>query len=105
MVIPSALGTNSTSNSGRDSHWWPIVGKSSSPIKILLRPSGSGRPEARVVRATDTEGAIAVDPWGALRGAPTRGRSRSSSGSQRENEPGDPFASHALGERSRDAQA
>src|ERR1700737_1692577 len=62
MVMPSALGTNSTSNSGRESHWWPIVGKSSSPIKTLLRPAGSGSPEASVVRATETDGAIASDP-------------------------------------------
>ncbi len=95
IVIPSALGTNSTSNSGRDSHWWPIVGKSSSPIRILLRPSGSGRPEASVVKATDTEGAIAVDPGGALSRPPTPVRSRSRSGSQSENQTGVPFVSQS----------
>ncbi len=95
MVIPSALGTNSTSNSGRDSHWCPIVGKSSSPMRTLLRPSGSGRPEARVVRATDTEGAIAVEPCGAFSNPPTRVRSRSSSGSQSENQTGVPCVSQS----------
>src|ERR1700731_775579 len=47
-------------------------------------PVGGGRPGASGVRATDTEGAIAVDPAGALSSPPTRKRRRSSRGSQSE---------------------
>ncbi len=95
MVTPSVLGTNSTSNSGRDSHWWPMVGKSSSPIRTFLRPSGRGRPVARVVRATETEGAMAVVPAGACRSSPIRSRNRASKGIQSEYQTGVPFSSQS----------
>ena len=60
--MPSSEGTNSTSNCDRESHWCPMVGKSSSPIRTLFRPSGRGNPVASVVRATETDGAMAVEP-------------------------------------------
>ncbi len=95
IVIPSRLGTNSTSNSGRESHWCPMVGKSSSPISTLRRPALRGRPEARVVSATETDGASAVLPAGAPSSLATSARSSARSGIQSEYQAGVPFWSQA----------
>ena len=95
MVMPSSEGTNSTWKPGLESHWWPMVGKSSSPIRTLSRPGGRGRPVASVVSATDTDGAIAVDPDGAFSRSPTRARNRSRRGSQVVNQTGVPWASQS----------
>ena len=89
IVEPSREGTNSTSQSGRDSHWWPTVGKSSPPISTLRLPL-RGRQEAIVVSATDTDGASATEPGGACSSSASRVRSRSSRGSQSLNQDGVP---------------
>jgi len=72
-----------------------MVGKSSSPISTLLRPSGKGRPVASVVSATETEGAMAVVPAGARSSSPIRDLNLSSRGSQSENQTGVPFSSQS----------
>jgi len=95
MVVPSSLGTNSTLKSGRESHWCPMVGKSRAPISTFRRLGATGRPDASVVSAADTDGAIAVEPAGAFSSSATRERSRSISGSQSEYQAGVPWASQA----------